>query len=1355
MADGGRRLVTLDDLIDALDKRERAPSNVPKVETFHFKGDRVSDWLDLTEQAPVGLSAEVKLQRVLRYVLHSHRREVSKVVDAANGSWTKFGDLVQRKYRLGDGLLTMADLEAMSKEDFSTIGAFVHEFKKKARKVHGISEEAQCATFMGLLTDSEAAELTKHGEGSEKLTWATIDKRVEEGSLDQVEQHQMRLQRRKRKERDATASGTPGVKRIVTDVLAALGYDNEAEIQKRGVTVAQGRAYQERLRMMCEKAREWEANLPEVMLYGSGPEWSSGPQGYLGVATAGAGPRSGMTFRPPTSHGRVAQAAQTRSQSKATTSQGPSKAPSQAPPRKEPEPERRKEVVEVQEEEDEGDYEEDERLRQEEDRRAEQRAKKRGIQGEAEPSLRDGAPKRKKYEVRLEEGFDVERMVDKLMEGHNDLMNLKDILASPPRLRGELKGRLSRRDQPSIAMVDTGAEMKIIRERDATMLGLEVDHSDHGVLRGANCKAFFCGTASNVMVEIGRVRARTSFFVMPDVDHPILLGRSFLCRTENLVFNRHEGTMILALSDPACGNYEIIKCRNTGPGSGRNRLNLGSFTFEESEYARRRLREEQEEEGAAEVLSLSLNDVNKAMEVVAAHDMADPEAIKALREQVLESPQVGEVELIYWLPGRKGNPAMAQARTTNEEKKVVDYLDKKMRTYVANYSSGSYASPWFCFIKPNGTLRSFVKDFATKTEHLRKLVRQDQEWVWGEDQEKAVERMKGEFKEGGLVLGAPNYEATEERLFVVETDVGPTALGRGPDSGRCGWEGEAAKLRRAFERPGRERHEPRVERRRRSKRPREPAPREAELAKERRRAPAQREDEPAGAALEEDSFPACGLRAVEFWRITSEELRSPSPSPPRRELDIPGETLFRSLATHLDVSRWEASRLGEGSAGPVRYVSLEEPLDSEAEVDVRDRREPHDPRMIVEPRGQAEMEAAGIEPTPPVDPKTSEQRIDKLWGRYESQRDAARQRSRETGQADEEAGELRETGDLGFSVTRKAIERVDRSIYETAVTSFQWYSLLSNELRVRELEVEHLTTQLAEERAGSHTGEAEWEKRFGEMAVIGRGMRASPSQGAAVEAPQQVGPMGEVPLDTTEEEGGAQESLMAMSTERRGSRLHELVAAMGIGTPQERPQRLDNPEYAPRLGELRAELGSWATETGSGGPDSGRQQQQEVMSEPTAMVGSQPSGSGGDEMVVVTERPHEEGPRELDTPDFRPVSTVVREGEGVEAMEPGPQGHMGLPSCHEVTTDSMGTPSASSSQGRNKKTVRWFDTSCFWCKKEGHRVVDCPELLEDKVEGRVAEFNSKFYDKQGRIVERAPNGGRAQLYRQNQEELCE
>ncbi|GBG80596.1 hypothetical protein CBR_g31055 [Chara braunii] len=236
---GPRKGLTLDDLIVVIDRHERNPSNIPKVDIFHFCGERVSEWLERVEQALVGRSDVVNFQRILQYVLHSYHQEVKKVIDAAQGSWERFKEGMQRKYRLRDGPLTTTDLEAMNKEDFTTIGAFVQEFKKRARKVHGISEEAQCAIFLGLLTASEAVELTRHGGGSTKLTRATIDKGVEVGCLDQVEQRQVRLQRQKRKERDATAFGTPGVKRIVADVLAQLGYATESVVQKRVVTGVQ------------------------------------------------------------------------------------------------------------------------------------------------------------------------------------------------------------------------------------------------------------------------------------------------------------------------------------------------------------------------------------------------------------------------------------------------------------------------------------------------------------------------------------------------------------------------------------------------------------------------------------------------------------------------------------------------------------------------------------------------------------------------------------------------------------------------------------------------------------------------------------------------------------------------------------------------------------------------------------------------------------------------------------------------------------------------------------------------------------------------------------------------------------
>ncbi|GBG68685.1 hypothetical protein CBR_g3226 [Chara braunii] len=56
------------------------------------------------------------------------------------------------------------------------------------------------------------------------------------------------------------------------------------------------------------------------------------------------------------------------------------------------------------------------------------------------------------------------------------------------------------------------------------------------------------------------------------------------------------------------------------------------------------------------------------------------------------------------------------------------------------------------FLGTCGFWRTFVKNFAAKTEHLRKLVRQDQEWVWGEEQEEVVAKMKEEFREGGRFI---------------------------------------------------------------------------------------------------------------------------------------------------------------------------------------------------------------------------------------------------------------------------------------------------------------------------------------------------------------------------------------------------------------------------------------------------------------------------------------------------------------------------------------------------------------------------------------------------------------------------
>ncbi|GBG67228.1 hypothetical protein CBR_g84891 [Chara braunii] len=322
--------------------------------------------------------------------------------------------------------------------------------------------------------------------------------------------------------------------------------------------------------------------------------------------------------------------------------------------------------------------EEDERLRREEDQRAEQRARKKGTREEAEPVIHDGPPKKKKYAVRLEEGFDVEKVIDWLLEGHNDLMTMKEILASAPRLRDELKGRLSRRLVPNVhlgtilpkeakwaesgtkmnkkcvacgtvdlivkgskcaAMVDTGAEMNIIREADAIRFGLDIVRSDCGILHGASCKAVFCGTASNVLIEVGKVKVRACFFIMPDVDHGILLGGP--CRI-------NEGNEKELLPQERTLMVELMKRKHR------------AYAFSDKERGR-----------------------------------LDVDKIPMIR--------------IHTMPHEPWNMRAARYPNPDEERKVVDYRDGKIGTHVADYSSGPYASPWFCFIKPNETLR-WVQD---------------------------------------------------------------------------------------------------------------------------------------------------------------------------------------------------------------------------------------------------------------------------------------------------------------------------------------------------------------------------------------------------------------------------------------------------------------------------------------------------------------------------------------------------------------------------------------------------------------------------------------------------------------------
>ncbi|GBG59777.1 hypothetical protein CBR_g54880 [Chara braunii] len=341
------------------------------------------------------------------------------------------------------------------------------------------------------------------------------------------------------------------------------------------------------------------------------------------------------------------------------------------------------------------------------------------------------------------------------------------------------------------------------------------------------------------------------------------------------------------------------------------------------------------------------------------------------------------------------------------------------------------------------------------------------------------------------------------------------------------------------------------------------------------------------------------------------------------------------------------------------------------------------------------MEAVGVAPAPPIDPRTSEQRIDEMWARYESKRDAARLRSRETGQEYERADEMRETGDVGFSTARMAIERVERRIRQAATTSFHRYTLLSDERVVARLEVEQLSTQLAEEKAENQewrtrieAKEVEWEKKLKDMVaaverlsatkvvdwteqsrygIQGERMHGLLGQGGTVEPPQQK-KIKKVFLDPAEAEAKRITEGKSFSFKAPTWLATQQATPMSVeapaGEPTQRPQSPPAEEGSAKefhtiLLEVRG-----GTLTGAVAPT-----EPETVEEETSRL---------DELVTAMEIDMPlDRPQRLDTLEYRPESVGAQSSEGARVAESEPQGCMGLPLCCEGAAEAEGTPSIS------------------------------------------------------------------------------
>ncbi|GBG86538.1 hypothetical protein CBR_g41601 [Chara braunii] len=306
-ADGIERgpVATPEDFVKAIEKRELARLQVSKVNIFWFEEERVSKWLELLEQVTGEASDEDKFKLLPRYVWWEIRPEIMKVAAGAGGDWAKFKGEMQRRFKLGDGLLAKADLEMLQRDEFTTVGAFATAFEKMARKVLGMAEEEQCATFLGHFTNWEASALTKKGAPGKKLTWAAIKESVTDGELDQVDIFQMRQARKKKKALDATTSDERDLKKMVEDAVAQLDTAKEAKEARKAMAAPQTQGKAKKTVVQEEEDEEEEEPEP-LKLTKAQRKAKNLNQGGQG---SGKGQVPQVTaLSPPESHGLAAPA---------------------------------------------------------------------------------------------------------------------------------------------------------------------------------------------------------------------------------------------------------------------------------------------------------------------------------------------------------------------------------------------------------------------------------------------------------------------------------------------------------------------------------------------------------------------------------------------------------------------------------------------------------------------------------------------------------------------------------------------------------------------------------------------------------------------------------------------------------------------------------------------------------------------------------------------------------------------------------------------------------------------------------------------------------------------------------------
>ncbi|GBG65875.1 hypothetical protein CBR_g54167 [Chara braunii] len=390
-------------------------------------------------------------------------------------------------------------------------------------------------------------------------------------------------------------------------------------------------------------------------------------------------------------------------------------------------------------------------------------------------------------------------------------------------------------------------------------------------------------------------------------------------------------------------------------------------------------------------------------------------------------------------------------------------------------------------------------------------------------------------------------------------------------------------------------------------------------------------------------------------------------------------------------------------------------------------------------------EAAGALPGQPPSAPAKALEILKMWRNFWEQR----------------GEELPSPTRAGFGVARKAEERLDRKIKFLAKTTFDRHLLLESDLagkktkeaghgvrlKAMEVEIQELRALVASKAAiieslrQQSQGKVDKPEssRQRDQRRPGHGLLGQPS---AAE-PRQEPPMGRVILGP--EEARAQREAEREAFEFRApTELATLpIAATNPVIPLAVEEGLPPSNSESAQGSAEGSMGVLLEAVHTMQEETSLFSLEQRIEEPLVR-----------EMGIEAEGVIKGGLQRLGTPEYGPEGIEDQPGPSTQEVETGEE-PLDMPQSHELSREASEAPSSLGSQRGKKRFRKWFDTPCFFCTKEGHRAFQCPKFLKDKAEGKVTEEGGRMYDRQGMRVERSADGGRAQLHRQNQEEMSE